>query len=77
VSTSPQPSPGTSEIGTILAQSFNLYFGRFAQYIIIPVVVLLPAYILRAIIQGLFWRLFWGTAFHGASAGTLPWAATS
>jgi len=69
VSTSPQPSPGASEIGTILAQSFNLYFGRFAQSIIIPVVVLLPAYILRAIIQGLFWRLFWGTAFHGGIGG--------
>jgi len=69
LSTSPQPTPGGADIGAILSQSFNLYFGRFAQYILIPVVVLLPAYIINGIIREISSRTALGPIASGGWAG--------
>ncbi len=68
MSTSPQPTP-SADIGAILSQSLNLYLGRFAQYILIPVVVLLPAYIINAIIREISWRAAFGAMTYAGWGG--------
>ncbi len=65
MSASPQPTPSGSDLGAIIGQSFNLYFTRLAQYIIVPLFVLLPAYIINGIIEQLAWRAALGAALYG------------
>ncbi len=51
MSTPAQPATPQSGVGDVLGKSFQLYFGRFANYLVIPVCVLGPAYIVNAIIK--------------------------
>lgn len=76
MSTPTQPAPGSSgDLGAVIGQSFNLYFGRFRQYIMPALVVVLPAYILNAIINVATFKATWGALSNApnplAGAGAL------
>ncbi len=64
MSTSPQTTP-SSDIGALISQSFNLYFQRFAQYIMVAVATAIPAYVVTAIINALTVRAALGSLGGG------------